>query len=115
MSLLRRRHFIAAALAAVAPGAHAHDFFLLPATFKPAAATTVAATVGSAFPSAEIVVTEDRIATATAKGSAGSATVAVARPNEKSLELPLDAARGQRSWTLLRNRGTLSTATTAST
>ena len=94
MSLLRKRHFIAAAMAAVAPAADAHDFFLLPATFKPVAATTVAATVGSAFPTPEIVVTEDRVATATAKGPSGAATVAIAGPKEKSLELSLAAAAG---------------------
>lgn len=94
MLLFQKRYFIAAALAAVAPAAQAHDFFLLPATFKPTAAATIAATVGSAFPTPEIVVAEDRIADITARASTGAPRVTVVGPKEEALELSLDAATG---------------------
>jgi hypothetical protein len=88
------RPLIAIALIATGAVAHAHDFFLLPASFKPAGATTIAATVGSAFPNPEIVVTEDRIGSAIAKAANGSPRVAVTGAKDKALELSLDACDG---------------------
>ena len=91
MPKFARSSLVAVALVAMGTAAHAHDFFLLPATFKPTGATaTIAATVGSAFPTPEIVVTPDRVATVTARTTAGAPRVAIAGPREKALELSLE-------------------------
>ena len=90
---IRMCHLIVAALVAVSPAAKAHDFFLVP-HLKPGNVTTVSATIGSAFPTPEIVVTQDRIASATARALAGMTRIEVAGPKEKALELSLDAATG---------------------
>jgi hypothetical protein len=74
---------------ALAP-AVAHDFFLLPGSFKASgASTSIDATVGSAFPTPEIVVTPDRLGTVTARAARGDARVAVVAPRDKALELAL--------------------------
>lgn len=76
-------------LLTLAPAA-AHDFFLLPGEFEPGGASTnIAATVGSAFPTPEIIVTADRIGAVTVRSARGSARVAVLGPRDKALELAL--------------------------
>lgn len=82
------------AVGAAATAATAHDFFLMPATFRPAAPTTeVAATIGSAFPSPEIVVAADRVASVAAKAEGEAPRAAISGPVEKALGLSLAAAR----------------------
>ncbi len=73
---------------AYASVAAAHDFFLLPEQFTTPRAGTVAiqATVGSRFPTPEIVVTADRAERVNAIG-AGSPRVRIAGAGAKALNL----------------------------
>lgn len=95
MSRIARLTLIAISALPALSAANAHDFFLLPDVLKVGSGPVViSATVGSAFPTPENVVTEDRIATATAKASAGTRRIAVVGPKDKALELSLDPAAG---------------------
>ena len=71
----------------------AHDFFLLPEEFSTSAAgVNVQATVGSSFPTPEIVVTADRADRVFAEGP-GNPTLTIAGAGEKALNLRLSGAR----------------------
>lgn len=95
MSRIAKLALIAIPALPALSAANAHDFFLLPDVLKVGSGPVViSATVGSAFPTPENVVTEDRIATATAKASAGTRRIAVVGPKDKALELSLDPAAG---------------------
>ena len=92
-----RRVFVGIGVAgslAFASAAAAHDFFLLPQQFTTPRAGTVAiqATVGSSFPTPEIVVTADRAERVYAMG-AGSPRVRVAGVGAKALNLEVTGAR----------------------
>ncbi len=84
---------VAGALA-FASTAAAHDFFLLPEQFTTPGVGTVAiqATVGSSFPTPEIVVTADRAERVDAIG-AGSPRVRIAGAGAKALNLEVTGAR----------------------
>lgn len=84
--------------------AHAHDFFLLPDKFSNAAAGPIGvqASVGSSFPTPEIVVTADRVDRLFAEG-AGSPRLTVVGAGAKALNLRLAGA----------NRGTVAVAVKA--
>ena len=92
-----RRLFIGAGIA-IATGlgsaASAHDFFLLPERFVASGqrGVSVQATVGSSFPTPEVVVTPDRIERVTAVG-AGNPQVHVMGPGPKALNLHIASAR----------------------
>lgn len=91
---MRRFIFGAAVAAAFASAASAHDFFLLPAQFTTAGAGTVniQATVGSSFPTPEVVVTTDRVDQLFAAGS-GNPRVRIAGAGAKALNLEATGAR----------------------
>ena len=84
---------IIAAGALVASAASAHDFFLLPASFVPKRSGPLAieATVGSSFPTPEIVVPADRTERVLAFGP-GSPSVRISGNGEKALNLELTGA-----------------------
>ena len=91
------RFIIGAALAGAAvlgSAASAHDFFLLPGQFTTQSVGPVAiqATVGSSFPTPEVVVTPDRVERVTAVG-AGNPQVHVMGPGPKALNLHVAGAR----------------------
>jgi hypothetical protein len=77
---------IIATLALLPTRAFAHDFFLLPASFNAGLSLELEATVGAAFPAAEIVVPEDRIAEAR---SSGGSQLRISGAGEHSLRLAL--------------------------
>lgn len=86
---------ITAATALVtASAAAAHDFFLLPEQFGAASAgdVKIQATVGSSFPTPEIVVTTDRLERVKAVGP-GNPLVWIAGPGAKALNLQVIGAR----------------------
>lgn len=78
----------------LATAAFAHDFFLLPESFHSSSAgpVTVRATVGSSFPTPEIVVTPDRAERTWVKG-AGQPQLHIVGPDEKSLVTQVVGAR----------------------
>lgn len=85
---------ISAALAAVsASPARAHDFFLLPESFheQGTGPVRIHATVGSSFPTPEIVVTLDRAESFSVVG-AGRPQITGARSNDSSLVLEVSGA-----------------------
>lgn len=86
---------VAGALAC-ASAAAAHDFFLLPEQFTisraGAGTVTIQATVGSSFPTPEIVVTADRAERVDAIG-AGSPLVRIAGAGPKALNLEVTGAK----------------------
>lgn len=84
----------AVAAAFTASAAAAHDFFLLPDKFTNEAAgpVTIRATVGSSFPTPEIVVPADRSEKLLAFGP-GSPRIRIAEAGEKSLNLEVSGAR----------------------
>ncbi len=95
MSRIARLALVAISALPALSVANAHDFFLLSEGSKVGSGpVAISATVGSAFPIPENVVTEDRIATATAKALAGARPISVVGPKEKTLELSLDPAAG---------------------
>lgn len=89
------RWLLAASAAFAATAANTHDFFLLPETFHShsEAPLTVRATVGSRFPTPEIVVTPDRAERLWAVGG-GNPQVKIAGTDDKSLLLGLSGAHG---------------------
>ncbi|MBA2770628.1 MAG: DUF4198 domain-containing protein [Sphingomonas sp.] len=91
-----RRFFVGIGVAgslAFASAAAAHDFFLLPEQFTTPGVGTVAiqATVGSSFPTPEIVVTADRAERVDAIG-AGNPRVRIAGVGAKALNLEVTGA-----------------------
>lgn len=84
----------AAGALASASAAVAHDFFLLPEQFKTKAAGTVRiqATVGSSFPTPEIVVTEDRVERLYAAGR-GKPAMRSSGVGEKALNLEVTGVK----------------------
>lgn len=79
---------LALPLALTALPAAAHDFFLLPDAFVASGTSArIAATVGSAFPTPEIVVTPDRVAAVTVRTTGPEARATVVGPAEKALAL----------------------------
>lgn len=89
MQVNRNLGAIAAAILAFAPaGALAHDFFLLPETFRAGSEVQLEASVAASFPTPEIVVGEDRIAEARASEGA---VLRILGPSARSLRLSLEA------------------------
>lgn len=86
--------FSAAAALAFASAAIAHDFFLLPEQFqaKSGAPLRIQATVGSSFPTPEVVVPADRAERVVAIGP-GTPRVEVAGAGPKALNLDLTGAK----------------------
>lgn len=84
---------IAGALASMAAPAAAHDFFLLPESFhtQSSAPVTMRATVGSSFPTPEIVVTTDRVERVWVRGE-GQPLLHVAGTDKTSLLLHASGA-----------------------
>lgn len=86
---------IAGFAAVCAPSAaRAHDFFLMPESFNPPASPhlIVRATVGSTFPTPEIVVPADRAESIVVRG-AGNPTIQASAAEEKALPLHVIGAR----------------------
>lgn len=85
---------VACAGAFAASAAAAHDFFLLPGKFTTDNAGTIAvqATVGSSFPTPEIVVPADRADKLMAFGP-GNPQIQIAGAGEKALDLQVSGAR----------------------
>lgn len=80
---------------ALGPSAvQAHDFFLLPDQFQVPrpGAVKIAATVGSSFPTPEVVVAADRVERVHVHG-AGKPAVRIVGPAEKALTLEVTGAR----------------------
>lgn len=77
-----------------ASAAAAHDFFLMPEQFRASSpgAVKIQATVGSSFPTPEIVVTTDRVERVRAIGS-GNPIVGIAGVGAKALNLEVTGAR----------------------
>lgn len=84
---------LVAAGAVMASAASAHDFFLLPGAFTAngAGPVTIQATVGSSFPTPEILVPADRIERLSAFGP-GNPGVRVSGAGDKALNLALTGA-----------------------
>jgi hypothetical protein len=82
------------AMAAMASAASAHDFFLLPTRFVTPGKETILiqATVGSSFPTPEVVVPADRADKLAAFGP-GSPHIHIAGAGEKALNLQVSGAR----------------------
>lgn len=86
----------AATLAAVAEPAAAHDFFLLPESFHShqSGPVRIRATVGSSFPTPEIVVTTDRVERVWVRGSGKPALRVVGTDKTSLLLHAVDAQAG---------------------
>lgn len=94
--MVRRVLFALTAIGAVALAstAAAHDFFLMPEQFRAAGVgpVKIQATVGSSFPTPEIVVTTDRLERVKAVGP-GNPLVWIAGPGAKALNMELIGGR----------------------
>ena len=88
-----RQAVLIATSALLASPASAHDFFLLPEAFisKGAGPVTIRATVGSSFPTPEILVPADRVERLSALGP-GQPRLQVSGAGDKALNLALSGA-----------------------
>lgn len=97
---------ITAAMAALvgASAAHAHDFFLMPDNFRPAAGfIRIHATVGSNFPKAENTVAADRVERLVAIGT-GSPQVRAVGATSTALDLDVTGAKPGMLLTAVRTK-----------